>query len=101
MFPKDAPVSSFTRFRVDERPAGRRSLKFIISLDPAIRHRSSVTNKTPPFPQIKDEKMAPYGSLARLQSCMREFDFPFYWLSKILGFMRFWDFTFVNKMEVI
>ena len=80
MFQKDAPVSRFTRFRVGESPAGRRSLKFIISLVPAvIRHRSLVLglNKTPTFPKIKDEKMAPYGSLARLQSCLRRFDFPF------------------------
>lgn len=55
-----------------------------------------LTNKTPPFPQIKDEKMAPYGSVTRLQSCLRGFDFP-----KIVGFMRFWDFTCVNKMEAM
>lgn len=60
-----------------------------------------LTNKTPPFPQIKDEKMAPYGSVARLQSCLRGFDFPFYWLSKIVRFMRFWDFTCINKMEAM
>lgn len=43
--------------RVDEWPVGRRSLKFIISLDPAIRHRSSVLpTKLHPFPKSRMRK---------------------------------------------
>lgn len=99
VFQKDVPVSSFTWFRVDERPAGCRSLKCKISLDPATRHRSLVLPSKPhPSPKSRMRRLI---SLARLQSCLRGFDFPVYWLSKIVGFMRFWDFTCVNKMEAM